>query len=256
MQDYRTLYANNADLTERKDQTAALGFNYRKALTLFFWSVNVSYDHIDANNITSSVISNSFQQRIVLPFQNTTDSWTANGYISKYSFALRTTFSGGILWQNNRSNQIQNNVLLPYSTVATNLNVGAETKVSSVVTFSYKANLNQTDSHSYADAPTYHIKELVQQAAINYNPTDDLLFKLSGEHYITYRSQADELKYFFADASMKFRINKFKTDLELSGINLFNVKNYNALYLSANTFTASTFTLPGRIVMLKLMFNI
>jgi len=55
---------------------------------------------------------------------------------------------------------------------------------------------------------------------------------------------------------MKFRINKFKTDLELSGVNLFNVKNYNALYLSANTFTSSSFTLPGRIVILKLMFNL
>ena len=202
------------------------------------------------------IISNNFQQHIVLPFQNVTDSWTANGYISKYSFALHTTFSGGILWQSNRSNQIQNNVLLPYNTVATNLNVGTQTKVSDKVAFSYKANLNQTDSHSSADAPTYHIKELVQQAAINYDPGDNLLFKLSGEHYITYQSQMNELKYFFADASMKFRISKFKTDVELSAVNLFNVKNYNALYLSANTFTASSFTLPGRIVMLKLMFNI
>ncbi len=256
LKDYRTLYANNAELTERKDQTAAIGFNYRKALTLFFWSVNASYNHIRANNITSSIISNSFQQRIVLPFQNATDSWTANGYFSKYSFVLRTTFSGGILWQNNRSNQIQNNALLPYSTVAMNLNIGAETKVSDKVTFSYKANLNKTDSHSSTGAPTYHIKELVQQAALNYNASDNLLFNLSGEHYITYQSQASELKYFFADASMKFRISKFKTDVELSAVNLLNVKNYNALYLSANTFTASSFTLPGRIAMLKLMFNL
>jgi hypothetical protein len=191
-----------------------------------------------------------------LSYQNTTDSWTANGYISKYSFALRTTFSGGILWQSNRSNQIQNNTLLPYNTVATDINVGAETKVSDQVTFSYKANLDQTDSHSSPDAPSYHIKKLVQHAAINYNPSDNLLFKLSGEHYITYQSQMNELKYFFADASMKFRITKFKTDVELSAVNLFNVKNYSALYLSANTFTASSFTLPGRIVMLKLMFNL
>jgi Carboxypeptidase regulatory-like domain len=255
LQDYRTLYANNANLTERKDQTAALGFNYRKALVLFFWSVNASYDHISANNITSSIISNSFQQRIVLPFQNVTDSWTANGYISKYSFALRTTFSGGILWQSNRSNQIQNNALLPYNTIETDLNIDAETKVSDQITFSYKANLNQTDSHSFGDAPIYHIKELVQQAAINYNPSDNLFFNLSGEHYIAYQSQMNELKYFFADASMKFRITKFKTDVELSGVNLFNVKNYNALYLSANTFMASSYTLPGRILMVKMMFN-
>ena len=256
LKDYRTLYGNNAGLTEQMEQAAALGFNYRKALTLFFFSINVSYEHIDANNIASSIISNSFQQRTVLPYQNITDSWTANGYISKYSFALRTTFSGGILWQNNRSNQIQNNALLPYNTVSTNFNVGAETKVTDQLTFSYKANLEQTYSHSLSDAPTYRIKELIQQAGFNYNPTDNLFFKLSGEHYITYQSQTNELKYFFADASMKFSVKKFKTDVELSAVNLFNVKNYSALSLSANTFTASSFTLPGRIVMLKLFFNI
>jgi hypothetical protein len=256
LKDYRTLYANNAGLTEQKEQTAALGFNYRKALTLFFFSINVSYVHIDANNIASSIISNNFQQRTVLPYQNKTDAWTANGYISKYAFALRTTFSGGILWQDNSSNQIQNNALLPYNTVSVNCNAGAETKVSDHLTFSYKATLEQTASHSLSEAPAYQIKELIQQAGFNYNPTDGLHFKLSGEHYITYQSQMNDLKYFFADASMKFRVNKFKTDVELSAINLFNVKNYNALNLSANTFTASSFTLPGRIVMLKLLFNI
>ncbi len=256
LKDYRTLYANIADLTERKEQTAAIGFNYRKALTLFFWSLNVSYNHITANNITSSIISNSFQQRVILPFRNATNSWTANYYISKYSFALRTTFSGGVLWQINSSNQIQNNELLPYKTIGTNFNVGAETKVTSQITFSYKANLNQTNSHSSKDASSYQIKNLIQQAAISYNPNDNILFKLSGEHYITYENQTNDLKYFFADASMKFRVSKLKTDIELSAINFLNIKNYNSLYLSANLFTASTFTLPGRIVKLKFMFNI
>jgi hypothetical protein len=256
LKDYRTLNANNADLTEQKEQTASLGFNYRKALTLFFFSINVSYDHADANTITSSIISNSLQQRIVLPYHNITDSWTANGYISKYSFVLRTTFSGGILWQSNRSNQIQNNTFLPYNTVTTNFNSGAETKVSDQLSVSYKANLAQTSSNSLSGAAAHHFNELVQQAGLNYNPTDVVLFKLSGEYYITYQSQTKELKYFFADASAKFKVRKFKTDVELSAVNLFNVKNYNALSLSANTFTARSFTLPGRIVMLKLLFNI
>jgi hypothetical protein len=34
--DYRSLFTNSADLTESKNQVAALGFSYRKAITLFF----------------------------------------------------------------------------------------------------------------------------------------------------------------------------------------------------------------------------
>jgi Carboxypeptidase regulatory-like domain len=256
LKDYRTLYANNAGLSEQKEQTATAGFNYRKALTLFFFSLNISYDQINANSITSSIITGSFQQRVVLPYQNTTSAWTTGGSVSKYSFALRTTFSGGVLLQTSRSNEIQNNIFLPYNTITTNYNASAEIKVSDQISLNYKANLVQTSSHSLSGAPAYHFTALVQQGGINYNLEEDLLFKLSGEYYMTYQSQSNPLKYFFADASAKFRLRKFKTDVELSGVNLLNVKNYHALSLAANTFTASSFMLPGRIVLLKLFFNI
>jgi hypothetical protein len=55
---------------------------------------------------------------------------------------------------------------------------------------------------------------------------------------------------------MKYRINKIKTDLELDAYNFLNIKNYRTLNLSSNTFTSGSFALPGRIVLLKLMFNI
>ncbi len=254
--DYRTLYANNADLTETKGQTAALGYNYRKALTLFFFSINTFYNHIAANSITSSLISNSLQQRIVLPYQNNTDIWSVSGYISKYSFSLRTTFSGGVQWQSSSTNQIQNNTLLPYKTIATNFNAGADTKLSDQLTVGYKANVNLTNSHSTTAASAYNITQLIQQVTVNYNPLTNLFFNLSGEDYLTKQKQANDLKYFFADASMRYRFTKLKTDIELSGVNLLNVKNYNTLNLAANTFTSGTFALPGRIVMVKFLFNI
>ncbi len=254
--DYRTLYANNAGLTEQQNQQAGGGFSYRKALTLFFWSINVLYNHTEANNIASSVITNNIQKGIVLPYPNSTDSWIINGSISKYSFVLRTTFSGAIRWQSNRSVQIQNNALLPFNTTSETFNANADTKVSDKVNFSYKATLTQTGSHSPVEASAFQIDQLLQQASVNYDPADDVQFKLSGEHYFTRQQGNPDLKYFFADASAKFRIKKWKTDLELSANNFLNVKTYNALYLSANTLTASSYTLPGRIVMIKLMFNI
>lgn len=254
--DYRTLYANNADLTESKVQRAALGFNYRKAITLFFFSINTSYSHTSANSIASSTITNTMQQRIALPFQNSTDTWSVSGYISKYSFDLLTTFSAGIDWQSNSTNQIQNNILLPYQTISEIFNTGAETKLSNRLTVSYKANLSLINSHSSAATSSYNVKQLIQQATVNYNPIANLYFKLSGEDYLTRQQQVNDLKYFFADASMKYHINKIKTDLELDAYNFLNVKNYSTLNLSANTFTSGSFALPGRIVLMKLMFNI
>lgn len=254
--DYRALYANNAGLTEQQVQQAGGGFSYRKAITLFFWSINALYTRTGANNIASSIITNNIQEGIVLPYTNSTNSWALNGTISKYSFALKTTFSGGISWQNTSTVQIQNNALLPFNTTSETYNVSANTKINDYINLNYKATLTQTSSHSSVEASAFQVDQLVQQANINYEPADDIQFNLFGEHYFTYQQGNPNLKYFFTDASVKYRISKWKTDLQLSANNFLNVKTYNALYLSANTLTASSYTLPGRIVMLKVMFNL
>jgi hypothetical protein len=253
---YRTLYANSAALTERQGQNAGLGFNYRKAITLFFFSLNAAYSHIYANNIASSILTNNIQQRIVMPYNNHMDTWTVSGYASKYAFDLNTTFSGGALWQTTKLNQVQNGLILPFNTISETLNAGAETKVSNAITMSYKANYSQTTSKSPAISSSSKFQRLIQTASVNYNPLGALFFNFSADHYYTHQQQANDLKYFFADASIRYKFNKTKLDVELTGQNLFNVKNYTALYLSANVFTSSSYAIPGRMVMAKVMFNL
>ena len=256
LKDYRTLYANSADLTLRQNLLAAAGYNYRRALTLFFFSVNVSYNHIGANNIASGVINNNFQQLLVLPYPNGTDAWTTDGTVSKYSFRLRTTFSGEAQWRDNRSVQLQNGAFLPFNTTVETLSGSAATKLSDQLNFSYHLTGTQTNTHSPAETSTSQVDQLQQQAEVYYIPSADLQFKLAGEHYFT-RSQGNpDLKCFFADASAKYSIKKWKIDLQLDAADFLNVKTYKALYLSANTLTANSYTLPGRIILLKLLFNL
>jgi hypothetical protein len=253
---YRSLYANNADLTQRKTQNASLGFNYRKALTLFFFSINTSYTHQQANNITSSIITNNFQQRVVLPFENSVDAYSANGAISKYSFALRTTVSAGIGVQSTHSTQLLNGILLPFNTISATANAGIDTKVSDKINLSYKANYNQITSKSAAVINSTIINQVQQQGSINYNPSDRLFIRLSGDNYFTKQTQANNLNYTFADLSARYKLTKLKTDVELSATNLFDTKTYSALYLSANTFTSNTYTIPGRMFLVRVYFNI
>lgn len=256
LKDYRTLNANNPDLTLRQNQTAAIGFNYRKAIKLFFWSLNLSYNHVAANNIASSVITNTLVRLVMLPFPNSTDSWTGDGTISKYSFALHTTFDGEIKWQSNRSVQLQNDALLPFTTTVRMLTLGAETKLSTTLNLSYHVIGTQTYSHSPAETSTDQVDQLQQQLAIYYNPPSNLQFKLSGEHYFTHSQGNPDLNYFFTDAYARYHLKKQKIDLQLDATNLLDVKTYKAFYLTANTFTASSYTLPGRIILLKVLFNL
>jgi len=253
---YRSLYANNAALTERQNNTFSLNYNQRKAITMFFFSVNASYNHIASNNIASSVITNSFQQRVLLPYKNSIDSRTLNANSSKYIFALHTTVSGGLMLQSNRSNQIQNNVLLPYNTILTNFTASAETKFSNQLNASYKINYSRTESSSSAAISNTIVKQAVQETTVNYSPTNNLLFNFSGNYYLTVQNQNNNLKYFFADAFARYKFNKIHTDLELNLNNILNTKTYSAVYLSANTYSFSSYQLPGRMMLLKATFTI
>jgi len=256
LKDYLTLYANSADLVEKHDQNAAARFSYRKSLIMLFASLSIGYDRVTANKIASEIINNNLQQEIMLPYPNATGSWTVSSTVSKYSFGLKTTFSAALQWQSTRSVQLQNSQLLPFNTVAETGSLGADTKAGDHVVIDYKATLIQTASHSAVDASAGHIDQLQQQASVEYNPLTNVQFRLSGEHYFTRQEGNPDLKYFFADASAKFRLSKWKTNFELSAVNFLNVRNYRAVYLSANTFTASSYALPGRIVELKVMFNL
>ena len=256
LKDYRTLNANSADLTLRQSHSAAIGFNYRKAVQIFFWNLNLLYEYHAANNIASSVITNSFQRLIMLPFPNDYSSRTIDGTISKYSFALGTTFSGEMKWQNSGSVQLQNGAFLPFNLTAETMILGVETKLSDKLMLSYHVTGTQTASHSAAEVSVNRLDQLQQQATVYYNPADDLQFKISGEHYVT-RSQGNpDLVYFFGDASAKYRFKKRNIDLQLEASNFLNVKTYRALYLTANTLTSGSYTLPGRILLLKVMFNL
>lgn len=254
--DYRTLQTGNTLLTERKINEAGLGFNYRKAIKLFFWNISALYNHTSANNIASSVVTENIRKGVVLPYPNSNESWILSGSVSKYIFPLRTTFTGSLQWQKTRSVLIQNGVLLFFNTVSQTISLNADTKVSDRINFSYKATLLQTKSRSQTGISEHQVNQLLQQANINYDPANNIQFKLSGEYYLTGQTGNPGLKYFFADASLKFKLKKWKTDVECSAVNFLNIKTYNALYLSANTFTASSYTLPGRIAMIKFFFNL
>ena len=256
LKDYLTLYANSADLVEKHDESASAGFSYRKSLIMLFASLSIGYDRVAANKIASAIITNNLQQQVMLPYPNATGSWTVSGTVSKYLFALKTTLSTGLEWQSTRSVQLQNDQLLLFNTVTETGSLGADTKVGDHVVIDYKATLIQTASHSAVDVSANHIDQLQQQASLEYNPLTNVQFKLSGEHYFTRQEGNPDLKYFFADASAKFRVSKWKTSFELSAVNFLNVKTYRAFYLSANTFTASSYALPGRIVLLKVMWNL
>jgi len=96
---------------------------------------------------------------------------------------------------------------------------------------------------------------LRQQSALAITTVRNLYLNLSAEHLLTRQSSQPDLKYLFADANMRYKWLKMKTDIEFGISNLTNIKSFDAIYISANSLTTGTYAIPGRVAMLKATFN-
>jgi len=251
---YRSLNSNYMDFNRRRMYTIGVTFNYNKSLNLFFFSINTSYNNIKENNITSNSTTPNFQQSMVLPFPNTRGNWRITTSISKYAFALHTTFNSEASYNVNLTNYVQNNVFLPYSTQSFNLSVGAETKLNSAVELNYKVSyMKTTSSSSVALGSTF--VQFHQKAFINYSPFRNLSFVLSAKSYLIKQTNMNDLNYIFSDFSVRHKLVKRKLEIELNALNLLNLRTYTKSYLLANTFISSEYRLPGRMIIGKISFN-
>lgn len=256
LKNYRSLFANDAPITERKSQAIGAGFNFRKAMQMFFLNVNASYSTSTVNTISSYNLSNNIQQRVVIFLPNDMKSLSLSANTSKYLFALRSTINAGASFNENTFEQLQNNELLPFTSQTFAYKAGIDSKINNFINWSYNATYaiskNRTTS---ANTIQNNNQQLRHQSSLTATAFKNVFMTLSAEHIFTHQTTQPDLSYLFADFNMRYKLQKFKTDLEFSVTNLANIKKFEANYLSANSFSSGTYYIPGRVAMLKATFN-
>lgn len=256
LKNYRSLYSNNAPVSERRNNTASLVFNYRKAITLFFFNVHLSYSQINLNTISSSIITSNLQQRIVLALENDIETYKLDGSASKYLFDLKTTISAGLSVSQNSSNQIQNSKLLPYKTISTEVRIGVQSKISNYMNFGYSGVWNRMNSKaSQQNSFGFQFSQLRQKGELSLNVWNNVYLNWTMEHLLTIQSSQDNLSYIFSDFSARYKVNKINTEFELGLNNLANVRTYKTAFLAANVYTTGSYQIPGRMAVFRATFN-
>jgi hypothetical protein len=256
LKNYRSLFANNAPISESKTHNVGAGFNFRKAMQMFFFNITANYSDAELNTISSYSLSNNIQQRIVLPLSNHVRTFSLAANASKYVFALKSTVSAGINFSQSRYDQLQNNELFAFNAQTISYKAGVEAKLTSFINWSYLANFSVTDNKAkVADAIKTNFQQLRQQSTLAITTVRNVYLNLSAEHLFTHQSTQPNLKYLFADMNIKYKYLKMKTDFEFGITNLANIKSFDAVYLSANSLTTGTYYIPGRVAMLKATFS-
>jgi hypothetical protein len=256
LKNYRSLFANNAPISESKTHNVGAGFNFRKAMQMLFINLTTNYSDAELNTISSYSLSNNIQQRVVLPLSNHIRTLSFSANASKYLFDLRSTVSAGVSFSQSKYDQLQNNELFAFNAQTVSYKVGIEAKLTNFINWSYLANFSVTDNKAKAaDAIKTNFQQLRQQSTLAITTVRNVYLNLSAEHLFTHQSTQPNLKYLFADMNIKYKLLKMKTDLEFGITNLANIKRFDAIYLSANSLTTGTYYIPGRVAMLKATFN-
>lgn len=256
LKNYRSLFANNAPISETKTHSLGGVFNFRKAMQMFFFNAGANYSDTELNTISSYTLTNNIQQRIVLPFKNHIKNLSFNANLSKYLFLLKTTANAGISISESRYNQLQNGERLPFRSNTIAYKAGFEARLAGFMNWSYNSSYSVTQNQAeIPDAITTNFQQLRQQSSLAVTLMSNVYLNLSAEHLFTHQSSQKNLNYLFADANVKYRFSKLKTDLEFGLTNLANIRQYDAIYLSANSLTTGTYLIPGRVAMLRATFN-
>lgn len=256
LRNYRSLFANDAPVSERQTQSAGAVFNFRKAMQMFFFNLSANYSMTTLNTISSFTLSNNIQQRVVLPLENKMSSLNLAANTSKYLFRLRSTVNAGISYSQSEFDQLQNGTLLPFQSETMSYKAGIDAKISNFMNWSYNAIFSENKNRSKTgDGLATKFQQLRHGSSITATAFKSLFITLSGEHIFTHQDSQDNLSYLFADLNLRYRLIKYKTDLELGVTNLANIKTFEAINVSANSLTSGTYFIPGRVAMLKATFS-
>ncbi len=252
---YRSLFTNNAELTEIKNQSASVGYYYRKSIKLFFFHINFTYQQNNANNITSNVITPEFQQRVILPLSNEINSWNLTGTVSKYIFPLHTTFAFTPSWRESKLNFIQNGTLLPFNIRTSSLNLSSDSKITDKLDFIHKINYSENQSSTFNNLNSKFI-QIRQQSDFNYKLQKNLMINFSLDYYhINQYNNNKNLNYLFADFKTLLNSQKKKINFEIIARNILNTTAYKTATISDNLFSLSDFRIPGGMIIGRIRFN-
>lgn len=256
---FRSLYSNSGVLPKSNSNVFAFNYNFRRALKLMFLNLNATYIIKNSNTIGTTILNDDFEQRVILPFENRTNSFNSSLSFSKLLFGLQTTLNAKLGWQFDQTNNIVNNALLGYSNYITSVNLSTDSKLTDRIFFKYYAAYTYFESIQKSGQPVagsyQHLNLINEKWELNLGAAKNFNLKLVGEFYYNQQIALNYTRYFFADAAVQYKLVRKKIDLEASILNIGNVKAFDITSVSSYAITSSSYKIQGRIAMLKVLFN-
>jgi hypothetical protein len=255
LNNYRSLTAYDTDLLKQNGHHAGLTFNLVRSLQMLFANIGVQYAQSQYNQTTTTWIEEEITRNLSLPIKRNQSSWSVQGGISKFLFGLGATSGLKAQWSSSQFDQYVNNGFLPIRSIQYSVRPNLEMRLWKKITVQYEAGSIWSKTVIRQHAPTSNpqqIWQLDQTFLFQYPINPKLHVRLSGRNLYTQRPSFPSMNYWFGDALVRYKLTRWKADLELEVQNLTNVKQFESYQLNSYQSNHSRYVLNGRMGIVRI----
>jgi hypothetical protein len=252
---YRNLSNNNAPLAETKSANVSATLTFRNPLKIVFLNSSIMFTKNKSNLLYSQRFNGNLETLIALLQNNYANRTTVSGRFSKYFIDWKTSIGINYSYSFGTQQQLQQDKLVTFANKNYTIGTTVGIKLSPKITTDYSGTYFTYLSKSQLQQSSSAIQSANQTFSVNYYPTAQLIFRLSGEHYYVNNNPSSSRNYYFADMNMRYKPNKSKIDYELICQNLFNTKNFITAFLLNNVEMISEYQIRPSQVLFKISFS-
>jgi len=249
---YRTMQRYDARLLQTDNKSGSIGYNYKNTLKANFANIRYSYTKGENDYIFSSIIDELGRNTITVVDQNSSNSrHDFTGGLSRFFSGIKTAvkLNASVNWTT--SDYLLNGVSDKQRGRGQSVNLEIINSLSSVISGDFKSVYGRIKN----------IFSTSEQLSVYSSYYLNLVLHLSEKHSLTIskslytnnlKNQRDQ---YFLDFTYRYRIDKWKTDIELNGQNLFNNNRFVQQFSNNIELIQSTFELRPRQFILSTSFK-
>lgn len=247
---YLTIISNESSLLETNQRQMSLSYRLKKPIQMFFLNTSLMYSHQKNNAIYSMDLSDNIQKTVLLPIENDLVIKRIQLNMNKYSFKIKSNLTFSSTYSNNLSEQLINDKLSKVNIENMRNGLDLETRILNAIQINYKIyyqySTMKIEKHSLSN-----FKQVQQQFKFSLFPLKHLELSNETKWAMNKNHLKQRNSYLFTDLFLKYHIQKWRTNIEISCLNIANEKTYETFSLNTGYRSHSIYELRGRMILLK-----
>ena len=256
VQDYRSVTKNDSYLLQNNSSNYRFNYKFERSIHMFFMNVGASYQRISQNNMLAQSFSENLEEVIYLGEDNEQKNWTYNFSVGKYIFPLASNLNMETSYFTGKSQQYINEQKTPFNNRYFIVKGSAVTKPVHFLALDMSVSWNKFWSLS-ANNNGLNIDNTARNLNYTFNAGFTLVKNLllnSKFYHMKTQGLGGPNSATFLDANMRYTLKKWKTDINLSLINLMDTKRYKQYFVSSNQIIFTDYNLRGRMAVISTNF--